>query len=413
MRWMAVTGLLLVTAAVGLGDEPKATAVLDEARAALAAVHAVQYDVESAATGILEQRMPKLSGAVTLDPQKGQEVPKLLADAVISGSGAEDGSRVEVAYDGDSVVVVDHAKKMFVKRGMPAGARILNSIAPIIIREFGAEKPLDRESKSVSKEYVGTEKVGDAECDVVHCVFAEDGGEVRWHFSREDRLPRKFEMFIDTPMGKASIRVTLSSIKTDVKPDAGTFRLEQPDGFREIAEPDGSQRGLEEGAEAPGWTLKDGDGNEVSLKGLRGKVVLLDFWATWCGPCIRSMPAVEKLHKKYKGKPVAIYGMNCWQHRERRKVDPVEFVKEKGFTYPVLLKADDVARAYNVRGIPAFFVIGPDGKVLMSAAGLGPGTKEQIESLIDKTLKEMAKSGDGSGSGDEAESSDKTGGASS
>ncbi len=61
--------------------------------------------------------------------------------------------------------------------------------------------------------------------------------------------------------------------------------------------------------------MKDPAGKSVSLKSLRGKIVLLDFWATWCGPCRMAMPGLQKLHDRYKDKPVAIYGVNC---RERR-----------------------------------------------------------------------------------------------
>ncbi|MBC7834818.1 MAG: TlpA family protein disulfide reductase [Phycisphaerales bacterium] len=118
------------------------------------------------------------------------------------------------------------------------------------------------------------------------------------------------------------------------------------------------------GDTAPDWTLNDAEGSPHKLSDYKGKVVVLDFWATWCGPCVKAMPSVQRLHEKYKDKGVKVFGVNTWE-----KGDAPKFMKDKGFTYGLLMKGDDVAKAYGVNGIPTFYVIGHDGKVVFHEVG--------------------------------------------
>lgn len=140
------------------------------------------------------------------------------------------------------------------------------------------------------------------------------------------------------------------------------------------------------GADAPDWNLQDPAGNVVSLRNLKGGVVVLDFWATWCGPCIKAMPTVQKIHEAFKdNKNVHVFGVNVWEN-----ADAPKFMKDKKFTYGLLMRGDDVAKAYGVKGIPAFFVIGPDGKVLFSETGFNVSEanafEKKITGLIEKAL---------------------------
>lgn len=97
-----------------------------------------------------------------------------------------------------------------------------------------------------------------------------------------------------------------------------------------------------------------------------------------------AMPIVQKLHDKYKDKPVAVYGVNCLERNP--KSDPAGFMKGRGFAYPTLVKADRVAQAYQVRGLPTFYLIGPDGRILMAHSGLTPTMEAQVDALIEWTL---------------------------
>ena len=132
------------------------------------------------------------------------------------------------------------------------------------------------------------------------------------------------------------------------------------------------------GDPAPDWTLKDPQGRAHTLAEYRGQVVVLDFWATWCGPCVRVMPRLEKLHRKYGGQGLVVFGVNSFETG-----DPVAAMKKKGYTYTLLLKGEEMAPAYGVTSLPVVYVIGTDGRVLYSHAG--PEHKN-LADLIEKQL---------------------------
>ena len=140
---------------------------------------------------------------------------------------------------------------------------------------------------------------------------------------------------------------------------------------------------LKIGTSAPDFALKTPGGEKVSLAGLRGNVVVLDFWATWCGPCKMAMPGVQRLHEKFAGKPVRIFGVNCWE----RDGDPVQFMKDKKYTYGLLLEGDDVAEKFKVRAIPTFYVIDRAGKIAY-AGFYKPGHEDELTAVIEKALKQ-------------------------
>lgn len=96
-----------------------------------------------------------------------------------------------------------------------------------------------------------------------------------------------------------------------------------------------------------------------------------------------AMPDVEKTYQKYKDKPVAVFGVDCWE----RGADPIAFMKNNKFTYPILVKGDPVAAAYKVTGIPTFYLIGADGKIMFVYSGMSPEDAKKVDQLIEEALK--------------------------
>ena len=131
---------------------------------------------------------------------------------------------------------------------------------------------------------------------------------------------------------------------------------------------------------APGFTLLDMTGRSVSLADFKGKVVILDFWATWCPPCKREIPDFIKLQSEYGSKGVQIVGIALDQPNKVKA-----FVKDNGMNYPLLLGTNEVAASYGgVEAIPTTFVIDKSGKIVAKYEGLRP--KETFESQIKKLL---------------------------
>lgn len=132
------------------------------------------------------------------------------------------------------------------------------------------------------------------------------------------------------------------------------------------------------GTEAPDFQLKTPDGASFSLSSLRGKTVVLDFWASWCPDCRRDAPEVVRLYKTYRSDKLEFVGVSmdtdvaAWR----------KAIGHYGITYPQVselrkFRETDIAKAYGVNWIPSMVVVGPDGKVLLSTVVL-----DKVEQLL-------------------------------
>jgi len=131
------------------------------------------------------------------------------------------------------------------------------------------------------------------------------------------------------------------------------------------------------GQEAAEWETKDLDGKTHSLKGYRGKVVILDFWYRGCGWCIRAMPQMIELADDFKDQPVVVLGMNT----DRKEEDAKFVVDAMKLNYPAL-KAEGLPEKYHVRGFPTLFVIDQAGKVADIHVGYSPTLRDEVSKTV-------------------------------
>ncbi|MFH1419251.1 MAG: TlpA disulfide reductase family protein [Planctomycetota bacterium] len=386
-------------------DEPDLMQILGKADAATRAVKKVAYDAEFFGVGELKDKVGRVKGSVKARPGKrsllgvltgsGGGQVRLRVDGSLQKRGTNEKIAFKIASDGRQVFCIDETEKVFYQAKLSQAHKLLSPARSLWMLEYLHATPFSDEMNGKARRYEGIKKIGEVDCHVIYVVYL-DSSESRWFFGTEDYLPRGVDRIVkldsdssddsdadNPPEAATALRITNLDIEPDL--DLTVFSLERPKGYeKEDPQSDRGPKLLDVGKMAPNWKLKTPGGERVSLDELRGNVVVMDFWATWCGPCKEAMPNVQKLHERFKDKPVKVFGVNCWE-----RGDPVEYMKEKQYTYGLLLDADKVAEAYKVSGIPTFYIIAPDGKIAYAETGSSPDEVKKIAKVVDKLLDDV------------------------
>ncbi len=162
---------------------------------------------------------------------------------------------------------------------------------------------------------------------------------------------------------------------------ASLVRYEHVDAFLDSTQYSAAMAKLEaddQSRQQADFTLTDLDGKSWNLKDLKGKVLLLNFWATWCPPCRKEMPDLEMLYRRFGAQGLIILGID---DEETETVKP--FIAQQGITYPVLLDPGrKVNTSFGIEGIPKTFVYDRDGKIV--AQSIDMRTRKQFLEMLEK-----------------------------
>jgi peroxiredoxin len=140
-------------------------------------------------------------------------------------------------------------------------------------------------------------------------------------------------------------------------------------------------------AEAPDFTLLTLEGRPAQLREFRGKLVLLNFWATWCAPCLHEMPSMERLYQTFKQTDFVLLAVSMDRQGEGIARPYVDNLK---LTFPVLLDNTlEVSRQYRVRGLPTTYLIDPDGLLIGVVVGARDWQKTEAKALIAGLLRQL------------------------
>ena len=136
---------------------------------------------------------------------------------------------------------------------------------------------------------------------------------------------------------------------------------------------------------APQFTAETPEGQKVSIENLKGKLVLLNFWATWCPPCILEMPTMEKLHQEFKEEGLEVVAMNFMEGPKTINA----FIKKRGFTFTVLIdRSGKISQRYGVHALPVTYLIGREGNMLVKSIGYKDWYKKEIQQFVSSLLKD-------------------------
>lgn len=144
---------------------------------------------------------------------------------------------------------------------------------------------------------------------------------------------------------------------------------------------------IEKGSNALEFEIEDFEGNIVKLSDYKGKVVLIDFWASWCSPCKKAIPELDKLQKKYNDKGLVILGINL----DERKLKAEKFLEKLQPTPSFIMLYDEkqvTPSLYKIEGMPTSIIIDKKGKIRFSHKGFSESTKSEYENEIELLLGE-------------------------
>lgn len=354
----------------------------------------IAFDIKSE-----QQGDNKLASTIYVKKIKNAEID-LLAFRI------EEEDNTIITFDGESFVATDKKNNTQTVSIQPmfaaeVASRLVQNFYMIIDTKLDTAE-IRENSKNL--EYVGSANVNGDEC--YHVKQSGEGhGEFKvendYYFSKNDKLMKKYSSEIRNKDNKLVQAVTYEIKELKINKsiddklfvqtiDSTKYKITNLDNQHDMGgnphkEMDMEKEDtglLQKGQNAPDWTLLDASGKKVSLSQLKGKVVLIDFWATWCTPCKMVMPSIQKLHEKYANKGLVVIGINTFE----RDGDPIKYMKDQKFNYMLLLKGDNVAESYKVESIPTMYLIDKQGKIAHTELGAVENLETKLEDTIKKLL---------------------------
>jgi peroxiredoxin/outer membrane lipoprotein-sorting protein len=228
--------------------------------------------------------------------------------------------------------------------------------------------------------------------------FRSPGGDLRLLIDPQTNLIRQVMLDLKAALQAqgqpdvetAQLTFEYTRSEPDVQLDDERFEWSPPPGATDAAQvaaqaqpQDGQPSAELIGQPAPDFTLENLEGEQVKLSDLKGQVVVLDFWATWCAPCIQAMPHLEKMHHDLADQDFRLFTINLREEDERVR----DFMQSRNFDLPVLMDREgETAAKYQVGPIPHKVVIGKDGVVRQVFLGYGPSSEPQLREAVNAAL---------------------------
>jgi thiol-disulfide isomerase/thioredoxin len=304
------------------------------------------------------------------------------------------GEDLITAYAGDSTATI-MAKKLWAK-DIRSFSQNYTYYPPLTNRRSG---PLPHDSDFIDKNYsfrlIGEENLNKVPCYHIQVNKRPDNDDnemmktlrIEYHFwiSQIDMIPVQFSTAYDIVEINDTMsqyeKYVLTRFEINTLKDSNILTLSSLPAFYKLKEytPYKIQPTLPKDTIAPDWQLYSLTGEKISLAGLKGKLVLIDFFYSSCYPCMLALPCLQALHEKYKEKGLLVLGIDPYDKKE----DGIDkFLAKRNVTYTVLLGDKDIAKQYRVSGYPTIYLVGKTGKIVFVDIGYGKDFDTVLEKVI-------------------------------
>ncbi len=370
-----ILAFLLMSSAsmMAVGQNEKALDILKKVNDQLSTNVSIEYDYTYKGWG---KSYGNFSGKVYIDKSRGMNLGVLLKTYNDFGKLIQE----EFIYtNGNDLKLLDKTNKVLKTGSASKGSGYLMSYAwYAVFREFLMPSPFQMNFNNKTLEYVGEKKVNGIDCHVVKLV--NQWGETNnWYFGKNDYqiYGQKTENNNSGTEGGFLFEMSNSKINKPIDPNVFEVASE---GVTTIDE---DARIIAPGQKAPDWILKDINGSKVTSKELKGKKILLDFWASWCAPCWKIMPEIESIKSKFESTNLVVYGVNVW---EKPNFKLKGYLKKKNIEqYKTLLDEDaSVAKSFKIASLPLVVLIDENGKILYVNNGQDQNMVSNISNILNQ-----------------------------
>ena len=369
--------LAVLAVAMACAQPPEPRGLFGHAAEAIEASASFRYSFEFTPSGSFADSMPVMTGEATIErlDESGSRYRARIDGWELDPVSGERGRRIVYARQAEEVSALSQKDEIVWFSSLYAwGPSLGAAVDPALMYPFFDPRSLAGEAEAELVGWQGRDEIAGTPCHAVRVAYDDDPEESRWCLGMEDGLPRRMEWIAED----GSRDLVITSLEVGVPVTDADFVIDPPPGFW----PAEFSAGPTIGSPAEPWQLTDASGETVALEALRGRVVVLDFWATWCIPCLSTMRALGELRQELDGKPVAFFAVNA-----KETADPIRFAAEQGLELPILLDGDEIHDSYTRGNLPATVVIDAEGRHAGISLGyFGEGSERYLRALIEKAI---------------------------
>jgi thiol-disulfide isomerase/thioredoxin len=368
--------LLIAVACAEPSPKPDPRQLLIEMREALRAIEGVRYQMSFRGAGDQASEHVSHAGSVELrrlDLSGGRYLARLDSE-VRRPDGSSD--HLVGVRSRDEVVLLRESDRSARRSSIyEAGSSLLARMAPTFLYVLYDPESLRDEIEADFVTWEGDSEVAGEPCDLVRVGWNDDEEEARWCIGA-DRLPRRLEWI----EGAGSTVLEAFELEVDPPITARSFTVAIPADYtvEELS------YGPEPGTAAPTGSMRTAGGEAVELGDMAGSVLVLDFWATWCPPCLASLSSLDALKEELTDRPVRFLAVNA---QEDSSADPIAFFEEHGYRSELLLEGDAVHTFYVRGSLPGSAVLDGEGRLVGVSIGYhGEGSEQRVMELVERAL---------------------------